>query len=450
MHLKILRLKGEFKLTQNEIDPSDKYKIPADYLVIFFICVSFIIIALVLDSPRQILLNYIKINTSRSVLVTDYVALGGIGAALVNSAISGFLNLFLLIINKRSPNGHIIASLFVTIGFSLFGKNLFNTIPIMFGVWLYGRCHRVKFANLLTHAMFSGTIAPLVSEIAFFAEKTDFIYIFTAYAVGILAGFIFPVITESAKRMHRGYCLYNGGTAGGFIATFTVGILRSGGFEILPENIWDTSSTFYLATLSYSIAAALIIYGFVMGGKPVNVCKRYFNLLKERDMNNNDYFARYGNICYVNIGIMCIVATSLMLFLEIPINGPVLGGILTVAGFAAAGKHLVNTAPLIIGSVSAAYFNYIDTTASGNALAILFSTGLAPICGKHGWFWGIVAGFLHVSVAIFIGNLNGGLNLYNNGFAGGFVAITLVPIIVFIKELFDDNRPADNSGEAEK
>jgi hypothetical protein len=52
----------------------------------------------------------------------------------------------------------------------------------------------------------------------------------------------------------------------------------------------------------------------------------------------------------------------------------------------------------------------------------------------------MVVGFLHVSVAIFIGQLNGGLNLYNNGFAGGFVVITIVPVIVYFKELFEKNK----------
>jgi len=425
---------------------SDKYKIPADYFIVGCICLLFIIIALILDSPGQILQNYYKINTSRSVLITDYIALAGIGAALVNSAILGFFNLFLLILHRRDPNGKIIAALFLTIGFSLFGKNMFNALPIMMGVWLYGKCYKVKFSDLLVQVMLSGTIGPLVSEIAFLDESTSLVKIIAAYATGIFVGFIFPVVVEAVKRMHRGYCLYNGGIAGGFIATFFVGLLRSVNIEILPENFWDTSHSEFLAILTYAIAAALVIYG-VAGYRPANACKRFAELLKEKNKNENDYFVKYGSTCYINIGVMCIVSTSLMLFLGIPINGPVLGGILTVTGFAAAGKHLINTLPIFIGSVAAVHFNHIDPTASVNALAILFSTGLAPIPGKHGWLSGIIVGFLHVSVAIFIGHLNGGLNLYNNGFAGGFVAITIVPIIVFFKELLIKNKNPDKIKE---
>lgn len=69
-------------------------------------------------------------------------------------------------------------------------------------------------------------------------------------------------------------------------------------------------------------------------------------------------------------------------------------------------------------------------------LAILFSTALAPIAGKFGYKIGILAGFLHVSMVSNIGYLHGGLNLYNNGLAAGFVAMILIPIInIFKKEI---------------
>ena len=427
---------------------SARYKIPVDYCIIFAICASFILIALFFDSPRQILLNLYKINISRSVLVTDYVALAGMGAALANAAFLGLFHLLLLIISKRESSGKIIAALFVTIGFSLFGKNLFNMFPIMVGVWLHVKFFSEKKSDMPIYVMFSGTIAPLVSEIAFLNESTSFLRIAVSYGVGLFAGFIFPAVTEAVKRMHRGYCLYNGGIAGGFIATFFVGVLRSVGIEILPENFWDTSNSVFLASLSYAIAAALILYGVLREG-PGKAVKHFMQLLNEKDVNDNNYLSKYGSACYLNIGLMCVIATSLMLFLKIPINGPVLGGILTVTGFGAAGKHAKNTLPILLGSIGAAYFNHIDLATSMNALAILFSTGLAPVSGKRGWHCGIITGFLHVSVAIFIGQLNGGLNLYNNGFAGGFVVITVVPAIVCMKELYEKFRPPAKINEGD-
>lgn len=53
----------------------------------------------------------------------------------------------------------------------------------------------------------------------------------------------------------------------------------------------------------------------------------------------------------------------------------------------------------------------------GPLLAVLFCTGLAPIAGQFGVFWGMVAGFLHMTIVQNTSILHGGMNLYNNGFA---------------------------------
>ena len=422
-----------------------KYRIPADYCVIMIICTLFIVIAFLLDTPANILHNFWVINTSRSVLVSDYIAMAGLGATLLNSAVSCLFFLILLIFNKREPNGRVIAALFLTLGFTFFGKNMFNTLPLCVGVWIYARVHKAKFADYMISAMCCATVAPIVSEIAFLGGSTSIIKFIAAYLTGIFVGFIFPEVVEAAKRMHRGYCLYNSGIAGGFIATFAVGALKSMGIVIEPENYWDTEHTMYLAIAVYVFSVAMILFGLIAGGAE-NTVKKIKGFVKERGKENYDYLTHYGKSSYVNIGVMCIISTSTMLFLRIPINGPVLGGILTIAGFSVAGKNVINTLPVLAGSIMAAFLNqqYALDSAPG-ALSILFSTGLAPIACKYGWYWGIIAGFLHVSVAVNIGDLNGGLNLYNNGFAGGFVAITLVPIITFIQRLVNKEQDEESN-----
>jgi len=411
------------------------YKIHVDYYIMFGICALFIVIAFVLDTPQRIIDGFYKIHISRSVLITDYISLAGIGAALINSAILVIFNLAILIITRREPNGKVIAALFLTIGFSLFGKNILNTLPIMAGVWIYGKASGKPFSEMAIFAIISTTIAPIVSEIAFLYEDFSIVRFVLAYTIGMFIGFIFPVIADYVKGMHNHYCLYNGGIAGGFIATMFAGFLRSIGVEIIPENLWDTAYTNQLAVLAYVIAAVLIIYGFITD-KPKNVIKKYIELLKEKDPDDCDYLTKYHNTCYVNIGIMCIVSTTVMLCLGKPINGPILGGIFTVSGFAACGKHLRNAIPILAGSIIAAHLNHLEFDASVNTLAILFSTGLAPISGKYGWHWGIITGFMHVSIAVFIGDVNGGLNLYNNGFAGSFVAVIILPVITAFKGFY--------------
>ncbi|MCL2072268.1 MAG: DUF1576 domain-containing protein [Oscillospiraceae bacterium] len=410
------------------------YKIPIDYYVLMFICGLFAIFAFATATPMDVMRGFWVINTSRSVLVSDYIAMAGLSATLINAAVSCLLFVFLLIYTNTQPNGKIIATLFLTLGFSMFGKNLLNTLPLCVGVWCYAKVQKARFGGYLVHAMCVATISPIVSEIAFSGGKTSVGRLSAAYAAGIFIGFIFPVVVESVKRMHNGYCLYNSGIAGGFIATFAVGLMRSMGVEVIPENYWDTSHTVQLAVGAFSFSFAAIVFGLFVAG-PKRAISTFVKILSERDRDNNDYLLYYGGTCYINIGVMCIIATTTMLLLDIPINGPVLGGIITIAGFSVAGKHVRNTIPVLVGSILATNLNTIELATAPNALSILFSTGLAPIACKFGWIWGIIAGFLHVSVAIGIGALNGGLNLYNNGFAGGFVAITLVPLILFFNRL---------------
>ena len=71
-------------------------------------------------------------------------------------------------------------------------------------------------------------------------------------------------------------------------------------------------------------------------------------------------------------------------------------------------------------------------------LAALFGTCLAPITGKFGPLAGLLAGFIHLQIVSVTGQIHGGMNLYNNGFAAGFVAMLFVAIIEGFKKLKED------------
>ena len=116
------------------------------------------------------------------------------------------------------------------------------------------------------------------------------------------------------------------------------------------------------------------------------------------------------------------------------LNGPTIGGIFTIVGFSATGKHLRNIFPIMAGVCIASTVRAWDITNPSALLALLFSTTLAPIAGEFGILCGVLAGFLHASVALNVGIVYGGMNLYNNGFAGGIVAMFLVPVIQSIRD----------------
>jgi accessory gene regulator protein AgrB len=134
------------------------------------------------------------------------------------------------------------------------------------------------------------------------------------------------------------------------------------------------------------------------------------------------------------MGIMGLSAVLLVTIFGGIINGPVLAAIFTIVGFSAFGKHLKNSAPVVIGVIVAALYLGLDLSSTGIIISILFSTTIAPIAGKHGPIIGFIAGVLHLAVVTNIGIVHGGINLYNNGFSGGLVAGFLIPIVDAFKK----------------
>ena len=403
----------------------------APYIIILSVYISFVIIAFIKESPSNLLNGFLNIVTSRSVLVTDYVAVGGLGATLLNSAIVGSITVFTLIFLKIKPNGANIMAIWMTTGFAFFGKNIFNMIPLTFGVWLFSKYNKEPFTNYSLAAMLVATLSPAVSEISFFGVFNRPVGIILGILFGIFIGFIFPALSAGSVRVHGGYNLYNMGFAGGLICMVAVSIFISLEIDIGTVSILSEGNNIFFAVLLYVISAVLFLWGILLDGtadikKNIKECRLIF---KNSGRLVSDFYYEHGNSIYINMAMLCAFATTLVLAIGAELNGPTIAGIFTITAFGSFGKHLKNVIPICIGAVVSAYFNKVDPTAPSNIISILFSTGLAPIAGQYGWIWGITAGFLHVNIVIHTSYLGGGMNLYNNGFAAGFVAMFMLPLI---------------------
>ena len=161
----------------------------------------------------------------------------------------------------------------------------------------------------------------------------------------------------------------------------------------------------------------------------------YRDILKESGQGNPDFLKKYGDYPTIfNMGVNGLAMTLILYILGGDFNGPTIGSIFCLVGFSATGKHLRNILPVIFGVILAGFLKVWSVQDPSSTLTLILVTTLAPIAGEFGIFWGIAAGFLHSSVALNVGILYNGTNLYNNGFAGGVVAIFLVPIILAIKD----------------
>mgnify|MGYP000438274132 CR=1 FL=1 len=81
----------------------------------------------------------------------------------------------------------------------------------------------------------------------------------------------------------------------------------------------------------------------------------YKRILKCTGISGTDYLKQEGKApVLMNMGINGIFAMLLVLLVGGDLNGPTIGGILTIVGFSATGKHLFNIAPIMFGVILAA------------------------------------------------------------------------------------------------
>lgn len=240
-----------------------------------------------------------------------------------------------------------------------------------------------------------------------------------------------PPISSYCLRIHRGYNLYNVGFAGGLIATILMSIFRFLGFNYESVLFWDTGSNLFFSILIYSISIYLIILGFYYNKKPK---ENLINIIKEPGRLLTDFYLLFGESCYINMGLLGIISTTLILILKADLNGATISGIFTIIGFGALGKTPKNVTPIFIGTIIGGLISENPITSPSIILGILFGTALAPIAGSFGFFSGVLAGFLHICTVSNVGYLHGGINLYNNGLAAGFVAMIIIPLLSTFKE----------------
>ena len=146
------------------------------------------LVALLFNSPGEILSGQVKILTSPSNLITDYFALVGVGPTLFNSALMLIHALIVVKLTRAEINGPILAAILTVAGFSLFGKNLYNSMPIVIGAFAYAKLTLIPSKRSLLAALFGTALGPLVSEITFNMNLPIFFGIFFGCLAGFLAG----------------------------------------------------------------------------------------------------------------------------------------------------------------------------------------------------------------------------------------------------------------------
>lgn len=402
---------------------------PKQHILILFIFTIglFYLLAFAFASSKEIFRGMSLIFNTRDVLITDYFVIAGVGGALFNAALVMTLSLCIILLLKLNLTGITIAATFIMGGFALFGKHPLNILPILMGSFIYAKVQGVKFSRFIYIALFATGLSPLVTELARILPFSPFTNLICGILAGIIAGYIIPSLAAHTISMHQGYSLFNVGFATGIIALCMVSVLRSFGLSINTTLIWMSSKSYWAVSIMYLYCLVLFIYGFFLCDWKLQPVLKIF---KHPGRAIADFILMDGvGPAFMNMGLVGALCTSYILLIGGDLSGPVIGAIFTIVGFSAFGIHPFNYFPVLLGVYIAAVLCHFDATSPSLQLAAIFSAGLAPIAGQYGILPGITAGFLHASVVSYVGTVYGGMNLYNNGFAAGFVAIIMVPTI---------------------
>jgi len=390
------------------------------FRLLSLIPIYFMIVGLFLQPVTEIIPGLVTIIKEPDFLITDYFLIGGIGTSFINAGLLTLLCIWTIYFLGMEMDGHTITSSCLMFGFSLFGKNLLNIWAILLGVYLYSHYHKKHMSSYIYIGFYGTSLSPIITQIMYISDLP--------YAVRLIVGFVLPPLSTHVHYAHKGYSLYNVGFSSGIIATVIVSVLKSFGITTESRLIWSEGNNQLLFAILCGLFIAMIAAAFLFGGK--NVGDSYWKILSCSGIGGTDYLRDNGGAATVlNMALNGLFATIFVLGVGGELNGPTIGGIFTIIGFSATGKHIRNIAPIMFGVLLASFTKHWTINAPSPILALLFSTTLAPIAGEFGVFVGLLAGFLHSSVALNVGIVYGGMNLYNNGFAGGIVAIFMVPVI---------------------
>ena len=415
------------------------------------------LLGVALDDPANILPGLYHIVTMQDLLITDYVHIAGVGATLINSGLVMILSILIIKLSGDPFNGFTLVEMGLMAGFSLFGKNILNIWPILLGTWLYAKYQKEPFAKYASVGLLATSLAPLVSYMALGSVHAS---LPLGILTGVVIGFILPSLSAYTYKIQNGMNLYNMGFACGLLAMMIVPVLTAFGDK--PDSVlyWAQGYNKTFSVILLVLCAVSILAGLFATGSPAwAVWAGYRRLLSTTGRAPSDYLRMFGaGPVLVNMGVNGLLGMSYILLVGGDLNGPTLGGIFTIIGFSAFGKHAFNILPVMIGVALGAYGMHYTPNYPSLQLAGLFGTTLAPIAGHFGWPFGILAGFIHSALVLQTGSPVAGLNLYNNGFSGGLIAIVLYPTITAIwkhrrptlrdedyYDLFEESAPIDTS-----
>lgn len=141
----------------------------------------------------------------------------------------------------------------------------------------------------------------------------------------------------------------------------------------------------------------------------------------------------------LNAAALLLTSTIIVRLQRMPFTGLTVACLYMMAGFALLGKNILNSLPILLGGFL--YASYKQEPFSKYTYTSLFATCLSPLVSfllTNGApetryvsliLGGAVIGFVMPAIAAYTVRIHQGYNLYNVGFAAGFVGLSMVSVL---------------------
>lgn len=405
--------------------------------LLFFVPILFIILSVIYEpNILELIKGLVKIISTEDRLFTDYFVLAKEGAAYLNAGLVTLIFAIIIKLVKPNLNGMALAAQYMTAGFAFMGIDITNVWPIYLGVFIYSKFRKEEFKNYIYMAMLLADLGPFVSEI-YFIENLHLIYsIPLGILGGVVIGFIVVPLAQFTNVVNKGYNLYNIGFASGLLAIVVASAFKLFGHDLSKQSlIYEGSNLAQLIILSI-ISVVFVIYGLLIGKDNV---KGFVKIIKDSGRAPSDFVIKYGaGPTIINIGLSGLVTTLFLVITKAQVSGGLLyAGYLSVLGFSAFGKQVRSITYIYVGALVCSLLGLFDLSSATIGMCVMLGTAVSPIGGHYGMVAGMISILVHLTIVTNLAPLHGNCVLYNNGFAAGFVAMILVPIIDGIRGGFN-------------
>ena len=348
--------------------------------------------------------------------LTDPIATVGLSAALFNSGTMGLLAWCALWLSQIRPTGRAFAPFFLCIGAGLLGGDLLSGLPITLGGFLYAALRKEPPAKSVLFALYGCALSPAVASFYMGLHGPTPWSIVLGLLLAVFIGFLCTPLVLGIRPLHHGFNLHSMGIPLGVISVVLYAVYRSAILHMvswtdtqsLPLLLGDSQHAFFFPFFG------LIFLALLMLGRAIH---------KPQDPAYKELFS------FQNMGLMGLMFLAYFFLISAPFNGAAASALLFALCWSAAGAHPRNTAPILVTYSLMSLLPGLNLNAPELVVGVGFAVGLAPIYGRLGWAYGLLAAGLHACLMPLLLHTGGGFNLATGALAAGIVALALYPIL---------------------